>query len=88
MPTILDHSLARLADTAEPAALADLDARVLRRIAADRAARGAGLSMAGIAALGAVTLGVLAAGPVATPAAAGGIGPDMALAPSTLLTGR
>ncbi|KQM98770.1 MULTISPECIES: hypothetical protein [unclassified Sphingomonas] len=88
MPTDLDRSLALLGDTDEPPALARLEGVLLSRVAADRAARGTGLSMACGAAVGAVLLGLGAAGPTGSPAAAAPLGIDMALAPSTLLAGR
>ena len=88
MPTDLDRSLALLGETDEPPALAGLEPALLTRVAADRASRGTGMSMACVAAVGAVLLGLSAAGPVAGPVAAAGLEDGMALAPSTLLVGR
>jgi hypothetical protein len=83
----LDRALARLADAPAPAALDDIDARVLARIGARPSTRAAGLGI-GAVAVAALVIGMAGAGlPVsaragATLAPLGGVSP---LAPSTLL---
>jgi hypothetical protein len=86
----LDALLARLAHAPLPAALDNLEERVLARIAAQPFAR-SGLGLGAIAIAAAMVLGVAGAGVPAAPAFAvsslAPLGPSSPLAPSTLLMG-
>ena len=83
----LDRALAKLAGAPAPAALDDMDARVLARIGARPTTYAAGLGI-GVVALAALVIGMAGAGVPASAstgaslAPLGGVSP---LAPSTLL---
>lgn len=83
----LDRSLRRLLQTSDHPGLHGIEGGLFDRLHRDRAARGTGLRLAGIAALGAVTMGLIAADPLPRPAPPA-FAADLALAPSTLLGER
>lgn len=88
MAADIDAALRALA-TADHPALDTIEATVIARVHARRASRAA-MRTAALAGVGAIVFGVLAAGPGSTPAsaAAGPLGLDSPLAPSTLLLGE
>jgi hypothetical protein len=83
----LDRSLQLLSQTPDHPGLHGVESGVFDRLRRDRAARGTGLRLAGIAAIGAVTMGLIAADPLPRPAPPA-FSDDLALAPSTLLGER
>ncbi|MDJ0277601.1 hypothetical protein QLH51_12425 [Sphingomonas sp. 2R-10] len=83
----LDRSLRLLSRTPDHPGLHGVESGVFDRLHGERAARGAGLRLAGIAAIGAVTLGLIAADPLPRPVPPA-LADDLALAPSTLLGDR
>ena len=80
----LDRALAKLAGAPAPAALNDMDARVLARIGARTNTYSAGLGI-GAVTLVALVIGMAGAGVPATASAGASLGGVSPLAPSTLL---
>lgn len=86
----LDRALARLAGASVPAALEDIDARVLARIGARPAVRQAGLGI-GMVTVAALAIGMIGAELPATASSAVSLAPlggASPLPPSTLLIGE
>ena len=87
----LDGALARLARAPAPAALDDIEARVLARIGTRPIVTGAGLGIGAATTIAALAIGVAGAGIPATSSHAASLAPlggSSPFAPSTLLIGE